>query len=71
MIERDLNKILSGKENFLIEEKLFNYYIKMRESLKEFECFKYEYDDEMLKSKDFKNGFYSAIKLISSIIMDV
>ena len=71
MNENELDKILSGKDNFLIEEKLFNHYMAMRKCLKEFESFKYDYDDEMLKSKDFKNGFYSAVKLLSSIIMDV
>ena len=71
MFEKDPNNVKYIREDFSIEEKLYENYISMRKNLKEYESYKYSSEDPYINSQEFKQGFIAGVKIISSIILDI
>ena len=71
LFEKDIEAILYQREDFTIEEKLYDAYIEMRKNMNKLEKFKYGIDDPMLNSEEFKQGFIAGIKIMSSLLIDV
>lgn len=71
MFEKSTKDILYNRENFSIEEELYEAYIEMRKSMNKLERFKYGNDDPFQTSEEFKQGFIAGVKIMSSILLDI
>lgn len=71
MFEKDKSLERYTREEFTMEEQLYNYYIQMRKVMHSLENFKYGTEDKFQSSEDFKQGFLAGIKILSSILLDI
>ena len=71
MFEKEKIKELYNRENFSIEEELYDSYKNMRIALNKYENMKYSVEDNIVKSEDFKQGFIAGIKIMSSLLIDL
>ena len=71
MFEKHLEDILYQREDFTIEEKLYDSYIEMRKNMNKLEKFKYGGDDPILSNEEFKQGFIAGVKIMSSLLLDI
>lgn len=71
MFEKDKMQERYIREDFTYAESLYKKYIEMREVLSKYELMKYSTTDPYSTSEDFKQGFIAAIKIMSSIFMDL
>ena len=71
MFEKDINKELYVREEFSIEEKLYESYVEMRKNIGKLENLKYSNEDKYISSKEFKQGFIAGVKIMSSLLLDL
>lgn len=71
MFEKNRMDIKYIRDDFTYCEKLYDKYIEMRKIINEIELIKYAKNDPFVESEDFKQGFISAIKIMSSLFMDL
>lgn len=71
MFEKEVSTILFTREKFSLEERLYESYSQMRKDMNEFEKFKYGNEDKFVESEEFKQGFIAAIKIMSSLLLDI
>lgn len=71
MFEKDLSKVLYSRENYSLEEELYKNYIEMRSVMGKLESMKYNNEDKILNSEEFKQGFIAGVKIMSSLLLDV
>ena len=71
MFEKDKMQERYIREDFTYAETLYEKYIEMREALLKYERMKYEPKDTYSTSEDFKQGFIAAVKIMSSMFMDL
>ena len=71
MIEKDKNLERFTREQFSFAEKLYNDYISIRKTINNYENMKYSIKDPYITSEEFKQGFISGVKIISSLLMDI
>ena len=71
MIEKDKNLERFTREQFSFAEKLYNDYISMRKTINNYENMKYSIKDPYITSEEFKQGFISGVKIISSLLIDI
>lgn len=71
MFEKDLSKVLYSRENYSLEEELYKNYIEMRSVIGKLESMKYNNEDKILNSEEFKQGFIAGVKIMSSLLLDV
>ena len=71
MFEKDKKEILYIREDFSIEEKLYENYIEMRKNMSKLENYKYGKEDKYMTSEEFKQGFIAGVKIMSSLLIDL
>lgn len=55
------------KNEFSLEEELYTLYINMRRQILIHDNYKYESNDPLINSNDFKSGFFAGIKIMLSL----
>ena len=71
LFNNDLIDILYTRTDFTYPEKLYEYFMKMRQELEDVHKAKYGSDDPYRTSEDFKQGFIAGVKIMSAILMDL
>jgi len=71
MFEKNKNLELYQRQEYSMEEKLFKKHIEMRKIVKDIEKQKYNVDDSLECSDEYKQGFIAGVKTLASIIFDL
>ena len=71
MFEKDKLKEKYIREEYSIEEELYNKYLELRKSLSRVENIKYDNPDTISLSEEFKQGFIAGVKIMSSLLLDI
>ena len=71
MFEKEKSNERYIREDFSIEEKLYESYIEMRKNMNKLENYKHGKEDNYISSADFKQGFIAGVKIMSSILLDI
>ena len=71
MFDKKTETISYNRTEYTFAEELYNNYIKMRETTKEFENTKYTNKDTFIGSKEGKEGFIAGVYIMLSLIGDM
>ena len=52
-------------------ESIYKEYMNMRDAVNQINKLKYEFDDKISTSKEFKKGFIAGVKVMMSLFMDL
>ena len=71
MFEKDKLKEKYIRQQYSLEEELYNKYIELRKSISRIENIKYDNPDTAALSEEFKQGFIAGVKIMSSLLLDI
>ena len=59
------------RNHHTVSENIYSEYMNMRSEINRINKLKYEFDDEISSSKEFRKGFVAGVKVMMSLFMDL